>query len=572
MSQPFDLSQFPDLPPEVMKAFEAVQFELLVERAARLHEQAVVAEKDAFITELTALVEKLEGQVGQYRQAKFGPKSEKLDPAQLELALEDLETAIAETQAQIAAVEDKIAASAADPDKAAPRAPRKARALPEHLPRIERVIEPDSIVCPCGCGDMVRIGEDRADRLDYIPARYQVIVTIRPKYACPKGRTGVVQAKAPAHLLEGSWPTEALLAQIAVSKHSEHMPLNRQAVVMARLGVPIDRSVLADWMGRTGALIAPVVDHMAVALKQGSTRLYVDETTAPVLDPGRGKTKTGYLWAVLRDDRGWGGTAPPGVVFHYRPGRKGEYADDILTGFNGTIQVDAYGGYTHLAKPDRKGGKPLQLAFCWAHGRRKLIKAKPKKGSPVVDEALVRIAALYKIEDSIRGSAPDQRQAVRQELSRPLVDQFFAWLAAQAARISRKSDLGVALSYMLRRQDGFRLFLEDGHVDMDSNLVENAIRSPAMNRRNALFAPSRDFGPAKTLPGNGPRRGRPFLGALRQPDRHLQDERRRTLRLPARSLHQARQRPSRQGHRCVDAMGLSRGPNPLTMSSSGSPQ
>jgi len=488
MSQSFDLSLFPDLPPEVVKAFEAAQFELSVERAARQHEQAVGAEKDTFITELKALIEKLEGQVQDYRRTKFGPKSEKLDPAQLELALEDLETAIAETQEQIAAVEEKNAASTTDPEKKAPRRKRKARALPENLPRVERVIEPDSILCPCGCGDMVRIGEDKTERLDYIPASYQVIVTIRPKYACPKARAGVVQAKAPAHLLESSWPTEALLAQIAVSKHSEHMPLNRQAVVMARHGVPIDRSVLADWMGRTGALIAPVVDHMAMALKQGSTRLYVDETTAPVLDPGRGKTKTGYLWAVLRDDRGWGGPAPPGVVFHYRPGRKGEYADEILSGFDGTIQVDAYGGYTHLATLKRTGGKPLQLAFCWAHGRRKLIKAKPKKGSPIVDEALVRIATLYKVEDSIRGSAPDQRQAARQELSRPLVDQFFAWLAAQAARISRKSDLGVALAYMLRRQDGFRLFLEDGHVDMDSNLVENAIRSPAMNRRNALFA------------------------------------------------------------------------------------
>jgi transposase len=495
MSQPFDLSQFPDLPSQVMEAFaaqsaalDAARFEASVERAARLHEQAVGVEKDAFITELTALIEKLEGQVGQYRHAKFGPKSEKLDPAQLELALEDLEAAIAETQEQIAAVEEKIAASETDPEKKAPRKKRKARALPEHLTRVERVIEPDSIVCPCGCGDMVRIGEDRVDRLDYIPARYQVIVTIRPKYACPKGRTGVVQAKAPAHLLESSWPTEALLAQIAVSKYSEHMPLNRQAVVMARLGVPIDRSVLADWMGRTGALIAPVVDHMAVALKQGSTRLYVDETTAPVLDPGRGKTKTGYLWAVLRDDRGWGGTAPPGVVFHYRPGRKGEYADEILADFNGTIQVDAYGAYTHLATPKRTGGDPLRLAFCWAHGRRKLIKAKPKKGSPIVDEALVRIAALYKVEDAIRGSAPDHRHAVRQEVSRPLADQFFAWLAAQAARVSRKSELGEAMAYMLRREEGFRLFLEDGRVDIDSNLVENAIRSPAMNRRNALFA------------------------------------------------------------------------------------
>jgi transposase len=203
MSQLLDLSQFPDLPPEVMKAFAAVQFELSVERAARQHEQAVVAEKEAFITELKALIEKLEGQVQDYRRAKFGPKSEKLAPAQLELALEDLETAIAETQAQIAAVEDRIAASEPDPEKRKPRAPRKARALPEGLPHVERVIEPDSVVCPCGCGTMVRIGEDRTKRLDYIPARYQVIVTVRPRYACPKGRTGVVQAKAPTHLLEG---------------------------------------------------------------------------------------------------------------------------------------------------------------------------------------------------------------------------------------------------------------------------------------------------------------------------------------------------------------------------------
>jgi transposase len=173
MPQPFDLRQFPDLPPAVVKAFaaqqsalEAARFEASVERAARQHEQAVVAEKEAFITELKELIEKLEGQVGQYRQAKFGPKSEKLDPAQLELALEDLETAIAETQAQIAAVEDKIAASATDPDKVAPRALRKARALPEHLPRVECVIEPTSVACPCGCGDMVRIGEDRTERLD----------------------------------------------------------------------------------------------------------------------------------------------------------------------------------------------------------------------------------------------------------------------------------------------------------------------------------------------------------------------------------------------------------------------
>ncbi|ESY30763.1 hypothetical protein X747_31960 [Mesorhizobium sp. LNJC384A00] len=204
MSAPIDLSRFPDLPSEVVNAFTAVQFELSVERAARQHEQAVVAEKDAFITELKELIEKLESQVQDYRRTKFGPKSEKLDPTQMELALEDLETAIAETQAQIAFVEEKIAASTANCEKTASRRQRKARALPKSLPRVEQVIEPDSIACPCGCGNMVRIGEDRTERLDLIPARYQVIVTIRPKYACPKGRTGVVQARAPAHLLEAS--------------------------------------------------------------------------------------------------------------------------------------------------------------------------------------------------------------------------------------------------------------------------------------------------------------------------------------------------------------------------------
>ena len=494
MSSSFDISRFPDLPPEVLKAFEAQQaaleasrMETIIERAARLHQEAIVSEKEGLIATLKELIEKLEGQVGQYRRAKFGPKSEKLHPDQLQLALEDIETAIAETQEQIAAVEKQIEATQAEQHRK-PRKPRKERKLPENLPRVEQVIEPESILCPCGCGDMVRIGEDRSERLDIIPARYQVIVTIRPRYACPRGRTGVLQAAAPAHLLEGSWPTEALLAHIAVAKHSEHMPLNRQAVVMARHGVPIDRSVLADWMGRTGALIAPVVERMAVLLKSGSSRLYVDETTAPVLDPGRGTTKTGYLWAVLRDDRGWGGPAPPGVVFHYHPGRGGQYASDILAGFEGTIQVDAYGAYTHLSQPTRPGGKPLKLAYCWAHGRRKLIEARPKAGSPIVDEALLRIAALYTIEDGIRGKAPDHRRAVRHEMSRPLADAFFDWLSAQAARVSRKSELGKALAYMLKRQAGFRLFLEDGHVDMDSNLVENAIRSPAMNRRNALFA------------------------------------------------------------------------------------
>ena len=198
------------------------------------------------------------------RRTKFGPKSEKLHPDQLELALEDQETAIAETQQQIDAVQDKIDQLDKTAKDKKPRKPRKPRSLPTNLPRVERVIEPDSIACPCGCGDMVKIGEDRSNRLDYIPARYQVIVTVRPKYACPKGRAGVVQAKAPAYLLENSWPTEALLAQIALAKYCEHMPLNRQAVALARNGVAINRFALSDWMGRTGAVAIALPFHQKV--------------------------------------------------------------------------------------------------------------------------------------------------------------------------------------------------------------------------------------------------------------------------------------------------------------------
>jgi transposase len=336
---------------------------------------------------------------------------------------------------------------------------------------------------------MVRIGEDKTERLDRVPARYEVIVTIRPKYACPKGRTGVVQAKAPAHLLEGSWPTEALLAEIAVSKHSEHMPLNRQAEVMARHGVPIDRTVLADWMGRTGSEIAPVVDHMAKRLLWESTSLYVDETTAPGAGSGaRPRQRPAISGPCCA-------TTAAGMDL-----LRQAWCSIIGLGVKANMPLRSSTGSTArsrwmptavtLTSPRRtaSGGDPLKLAFCWAHGRRKLIKATPKSGSPIVDEALLRIAALYKIEDSIRGSDPEHRRAVRQDLSLPLVDEFFTWLAAQAARVSRKSDLGKALAYMLKRQDGFRLFLDDGCVDIDSNLVENAIRSPAMNRRNALFA------------------------------------------------------------------------------------
>ena len=481
MSPPLDPSLLEALPAALRTVVEA-QFEALAtERAARLHLDAENADLRARNAELAALNARLEHLAKEMRRARFGPRSEKLDPDQIELAFEDIETAMAEAQ-------EKHDTATAAPGQARPvPQSRGSRALPKDLPREERVIEPESLTCPCGCGDMVRIGEDRSERLDITPAQFRVLVTIRPRYACPKGRAGVVQQKAPSALIEGGLPTEATIAHVLVSKYSEHLPLYRQAQVMARHGLSIDRSTLADWVGRAAFHLAPVVERMAELLKH-SSKLFMDETTAPVLDPGRGRTKTGYLWAMLRDDRPWGGGDPPGVVFTYAPGRGGAHAERMLEGFEGVLQVDGYGGYNRLADDRRERGAPLRLAYCWAHARREIIKATPKAGSPIAEETLKRIAALYGIEKEIRGLDPEKRRAVRQDRSVPLLDDLEAWLRAQAARLSRKSEMGKALAYILTRWKGLTLFCADGQVEMDSNLVENQIRPLALSRKNALFA------------------------------------------------------------------------------------
>jgi len=467
------------LPPEVRAAFEAQAVALEAERAARLHLEAEMADRKAYAGRLEALLREM-------RRARFGPRSEKLHPDQLAFALEEIETAIAEAKT---GHENRPAAKAADKAAKAdaPERPKPHRALPADLPRIERVIEPEDRRCPCGCGEMVRIGENRAHRLDIVPAKLRVLVTIRPRYACPKSRAGVVQAPAPAHLIEGGLPTEALIAHVIVSKFSEHMPLYRQSQLFARHGVTVDRSTLADWVGVAAWHLRPIVDRVTALLKR-SGKLYMDETTIPVLDPGRGRTKTGWLWALARDDRPWGGADPPGVVFSYIPSRAGANAERLLQGFDGVLQVDGYAGYKRLAKDGREGGRPLVLAQCWSHARRKLIDATPKAGSPVAEEALRRIAALYAIEAEIRGRGPEERRAVRQARSKPLVEALGVWLGAQKERLSGSSKMGEAVRYILNSWGPLGVFLDDGRVEMDSNRVENMIRPHALTRKNALFA------------------------------------------------------------------------------------
>lgn len=420
--------------------------------------------------------ERLRQILRQFQRHRFGPRSESLTEDQLRLALEDTEQTTAAAQATS---EEKTPAE---------RKVRAARrrvnrgSLPTHLPRIETVIDVPSTVCPCCSGTLHRIGEDVSERLDIVPAQFRVLVVRRPKYGCRACADAVVQAPAPARLIEGGIPTEATVAQVLVSKFADHLPLYRQAQIYARQGVNLDRSTLTDWVGRAAFLLRPVHERLFDKLK-ASSKLFADETTAPVLDPGCGRTKTGQFFAYARDDRPWGGADPPGVAYVYAPDRKTERPREHLTGFMGVLQVDGYSGYKVLAKDGN-----VQLAFCWSHVRRRFYDLAQPGPAPIAAEALVRIAALYRIEDEIRGRSAAERRAVRQERSRPLIEALEPWLRMKLQLVSQKGKLAEAIRYALSRWAGLCLFLEDGRVEIDSNVVERSIRPLALTRKNALFA------------------------------------------------------------------------------------
>lgn len=421
-------------------------------------------------------IDQLEKLVADFKRVLLGARSEKADPEQFELSLEDIETAMAVVHAEDQALDPSASR------QAKPRITNRG-SLPKHLPRIEEVIAPDSTICGCG-GERHVIGEDISERLDIIPAQFRVIVTRRPKYACRSCTNGVVQAPAAARLIPGGMPTEATVAHVLVSKYADHLPLYRQAQIYSRQGIDLDRSTLAGWVGKAAYELRPVFDALITDLKR-STKLFMDETRAPVLDPGKRKTKTGYFWALARDDRPWGSTAPPGVAFTYASGRSGQYADDILKGFSGILQVDGYAGYNRLLK---RADDQVALAYCWAHARRKLHEVAQAGTAPIAEDGLKQIAALYRIEKDIRGLTSEARLAARQVRSAPLMAAFEAWLTTNRARLSAKAPLGEALKYIAKYWGGLILFLTDGRIEMDNNAVERTIRPIALNRKNALFA------------------------------------------------------------------------------------
>jgi transposase len=343
---------------------------------------------------------------------------------------------------------------------------------------------------------MVVIGEDSSERLDKIPAQYRVIVTKRPRLACRACTGTVVQEPAPPRLIEGGIPTEALVAQVVVSRFADHMPLYRQAQMMAREGVIIGRATLSFWVGYAAAEITAVVDRLRQMLLT-SSRIFADETVVPVLDPGRGRTRKGYFWAklakfptglfgplempaegVARDDRPWGGGTPPAVVYNYAPGRGHIHADALLGDYRGILQCDGYGAYKKFAGPARDEQK-VTLTFCWSHVRRGFYDLAKPGTSPIATEALKRIAALYEIEARVRGDTPDARRVMRQAESR---------FEAQLAKLPARSTTADPINYALNHWDGLVRFVDDGRIDLDTNAVERAIRPVILSRKNSPFA------------------------------------------------------------------------------------
>jgi transposase len=419
-----------------------------------------MSERDAAVTERDTLLaqnDRLRHLLLQLRRMHFGARSERLPEEQLQLGFEAIEQAIAKADAEAEKRDPELRKD----NTAKRRASRGA--LPAHLPRIEVTLAPEDTACPCCRAAMTVIGEDTSERLDVIPAQFRVIVTKRPKLACRACTGTVVQAPAPARLIEGGIPTEAMVSHVLVARYADHLPLYRQTQILARQGVIIDRSTLSFWMGYAAAEVAPVVARLREMMLT-STRIFADETVVPVLDPGRGRAKQGYFWAIARDDRPWGGSQPPAVVYSYAPGRGHIHANTLLGGYRGILQCDGYAAYKKFAG-SKSAGTSVTLAFCWSHVRRGFYDLAKTK-APIAMEALQRIAALYEIEAHVRGKSAADRQAVRQAESKPLVTELRIWLEAQIAKLPARGPTAGAIRYALNHWEGLERFLDDGRIEL----------------------------------------------------------------------------------------------------------
>ncbi|UEX77728.1 IS66 family transposase [Spiribacter halobius] len=452
-------------PPDALPVDAAALRELLLASRAEL------AASQATVRRQAEELERLRLQLAKLRRMQFGRSSERLQAqiAQLELAIEAL--------GGEPAGEAVAAPPATKPARQS--APRTPRALPAHLSR-ETQRHEGPCACPSCGGVLVTFGEDVSEVLEYVPASFRVIRHVRPKQRC-RACAAVVQAPAAERPIARGLAGPGLLAHVLVAKYCDHLPLYRQAQIYAREGVAIERSTLADWVGAASALLAPLGEALERHVLGGAS-LHADDTPVPVLDPGRGRTRTARLWTYVREERGWGGAAAPAVVFRYSADRKGIHPQRHLAGYRGTLQADGYAGFGALYASGR-----IEEAACWAHVRRKFHDVAAATDSPLAREALARIGALYALEAEIRGRPAEVRRAAREARAGPLVAGLRTWLEEILRTLSAKSALAAAAGYALGRWEALARYLGDGRLEIDNNAAERALRTVALGRKNYLF-------------------------------------------------------------------------------------
>ena len=437
----------------------------------------MIDQVDSFNKQLNAANLKIQAltlELAHHRRLQFGVKSEALSAEQRDLFEESWQE---DASALEAAVEQL------EPPSLKPRIRAGRQPLPDHLPRIEHRHEPAS--CQCGqCGaDLIKIREDVSEQLDVEPARFFVHRHIRPQYACRTCETITAEPIPPA-VIDGGMAAPGLLTWVMISKYADHLPLYRLEQIAARSQVPLARSTLADWVGRTGVALQPLVDRLAELLRQRQV-IHADETPVAQLDPGAGKTRRAYLWTWRSNDLD---TGPPIVVFDYQTSRSGKHADSFLGNWRGHLMVDDYSGYKHLF-----GEQGITELACWAHARRKFFDLQKDSPSPIGEAALVRIARLYQLEAEAKETTPEERLALRQQ-SRKQLAEFHNWLIAVRQKVAPGSGTSKAMDYSIKRWPALIRYAETGYLPIDNNPVENTIRPIAIGKKNWMFAGSERAG------------------------------------------------------------------------------
>jgi transposase len=449
--------------------------------STRLSEQ--VSRRDTELHAAKIQIQALTLELAHLRRMRYGASSEAFSPEERDLFQETLASDLAAAQAELAKKQAEAAASAEPASPRILRARAGRQPLPDHLPRIEHLHEPES--CTCGlCGmALVKIGEDISEQLDVEPARFFVHRHIRPQYACRACET-VSAAPIPAAVIDGGMAATGLLSWVALSKFLDHLPLYRLEQIAARDKVMLSRTTMAEWVGRLGVALQPLVDRLAMMLLERSV-LHADETPVAQLDPGRGKTKRAYLWAYRSNVLE---TGPPIVVFDYQPSRAGTHAQAFLSGWRGHLMVDDFAGYKALF------ADAVTELGCMAHARRKFFDLNETQANPIAREALNRIAALYAIEAQGRDMDIVARTELRQDQAHPQLQAMHDWLLRTRVNVANGGGTAKAIDYSLKRWEALSRYATDGRLPIDNNPLENTIRPIAIGKKNWLFAGSERAG------------------------------------------------------------------------------